>query len=183
MERISFRLMRLEDIPRLLGWLSQPYLVDAWLNGSPLRREETEGKYARRIDGRDPTRPFLILLEGIEIGYIQSYLWRDYPLDSEPFTERERAAASLDIFIGEEKLLGKGIGPIAITEFLRTVLFNTYKADECLIAPLARNTRAIRAYTKAGFRRVRLLEHPREPSTVQLMTITRQEVFSERIRR
>ncbi len=59
-------------------------------------------------------------------------------------------AAELDIWLRERRLCGRGHGPAALrllVEHLRRAL----SISSFLIRPSARNTRAIRAYEKAGF--------------------------------
>ena len=172
-EWISFLPLREREIPNMHRWLSDPYLVQIWLNGKPASYSDIEKKYLPRIQGRDPTDPYLIFCNGMPIGYVQSYLWKDYPENSKYFEPEERNASSLDIFIGEPEYRGKGLGPLILRSFLDSVIFRKYDADTCLITPLASNRTAIRAYEKAGFTKTRTMEYPDEPSTVQLMSIRR----------
>lgn len=177
-EKVKFRRLATPDLPLMHRWLSQPYLVDLWLYGKPFQFEDVVRKYKPRIDGVEPTEPFLILWEDSPIGYIQSYLWKDYPEATTLFNAREESAAGLDVFIGEEGLLGRGIGVSVLTAFLRDVVFARYEVSQCVITPLVNNPRAIRAYRKAGFREVRVIEPPNEPAPVQLMAVTRDEALN-----
>lgn len=172
--RVTFEPLRTSDLRLMHRWLSDPYLVQIWLNGKPASYSDIEKKYLPRIQGREPTDPYLIACNDMPVGYVQSYLWKDYPETSKYFEPEERNASSLDIFIGEPEYRGKGLGPMILRSFLESVVFRKYNADTCMITPLAENTRAIRAYEKAGFRKARLLDHPDEPSTICLMIINRE---------
>ena len=165
------------DLPLMHRWLAQSYLVDLWLHGKPFQFEDVVRKYKPRIDRIEPTEPFLIVWESREIGYIQSYLWKDYPEATALFTTEERLAAGLDVFIGEEDHLGRGIGVSVLTAFLREVVFARYLVSRCVITPPVNNSRAIRAYRKTGFREVRVIEPLNEPAPVQLMAVTREETL------
>ena len=57
----------------------------------------------------------------------------------------------LDVLIGEEKFLGKGLSHRMILEFLRDKFPHVSKV---LIDPEASNTKAIHVYEKAGFKKV-----------------------------
>lgn len=175
-EGIVFRPLHHDDLPLIFKWLNEPYLIREWLNGRPASLREIEEKYRPRIDGRDPTAPYLIIFEGRPVGYIQSYLWNDYPEHSMYLTPEERNASSLDVFIGEGDFRGRGLGPQILRAFLTKVVFRKYTADTCLITPFADNRIAIRAYEKAGFSAVRSMDHPLEPRPVLLMSIRQGDV-------
>jgi len=60
--------------------------------------------------------------EGRPIGWIQWYLWADYPehaqqLEAAPFS------AGIDLAIGEVKMTGLGLGPVAIREATKQLVF------------------------------------------------------------
>ncbi len=57
----------------------------------------------------------------------------------------------------------RGLGPRAIDEFVSSVAFPHSQADRIIVGPAATNARSIRAFEKAGFRRVRVVTLPDEP--------------------
>lgn len=59
--------------------------------------------------------------------------------------------AGLDLFIGDENYLGKGLGPSIIGKFMDEVVFKTLAVDSCIAGPNEQNVRSIRAFEKAGF--------------------------------
>ena len=75
---IAFRPLATADLPLLHRWLNTPH-VAAWWGEAGCSLEQVEEKYAPRTDGREPTRCYLILRDEEEIGFIQTYLIRDYP--------------------------------------------------------------------------------------------------------
>lgn len=172
---IAFRAMAAEDLPLLHRWVSTPPLVEIWNQGRVFTYQEIEEKYGPYIRGEEPTRSYMILCDGERIGYIQTYLWRDYPDYAQhmPVTEE---AASLDVFIGEEAFRHRGLGPQILRSFLRDVVFAIYPVASCIITPEECNEPALRAYEKAGFRPLGTMVHPDEPGPIALMRIGRDEV-------
>lgn len=63
-------------------------------------------------------------------------------------------AAELDIWLNKLENCGKGYGTIALRELVE-YLKNEKGIERFIIRPSEKNTRAIRAYEKAGFKRVR----------------------------
>jgi aminoglycoside 6'-N-acetyltransferase len=92
-------------------------------------------------DEPDSTR-LTIVVDGAVAGLIQFY--------EEP-TPRYRHAA-IDMFL-DPALHGRGLGAAAIRQ-LSAILFGERGHHRITIDPAAANTRAIRAYEKAGFRAV-----------------------------
>lgn len=68
--------------------------------------------------------------------------------------ERNRRT-ELDIWMNSESNCGKGYGPYAL-KLLMEYLHRELGITEFVIRPSARNTRAIRAYLKAGFERLEI---------------------------
>ena len=93
---------------------------------------------------------------------MQSYRVTDHPDYVAQLGRLPAPAFSLDLFIGEPELIGKGHGPALISTFL-PLAFARYGLDYCVIGPNQKNVAAIRAYEKAGFR---FLKEYREDDTV-----------------
>lgn len=105
-----------------------------WWNDDPAETRYPEGtldKWRARIRGEDPTRMYLVQLDERPIGVIQSYLVQDDPDYGEEVGDLGERALSIDLFIGDPSLIGKGHGPALI-----------------------------RAYEKAGFRYLRPYREP-----------------------
>ncbi len=167
---IGFRRLTAEDLPLMHRWFSDPIITQIWNGGESLSYEETVAKYLRYIRREKPTDPYLILYDGRPIGYIQTYLWQDYP-DYGQYLDLS-GAASLDIFIGEAAYRGKGIGPELLSQFLCDYIFSNPHVSRCVITPEAGNRPAIRAYEKVGFRHVKTVAGiPDEPGPVYFMSI------------
>ena len=130
-------------------------------------------RYGPRVDGIEPTHVFVIEYGARAVGWIQWYLWSNYPehaiqLGVEP------GSAGIDLAIGELALTGRGVGPVAICEFLRQIVFQDSRVSAVITDPEVGNLRSLRAFEKAGFaetetvqlagenvrRRVVRLDHP-----------------------
>lgn len=133
-------------------------------------------KYRARISGADDTTDVhVIRSRGRPIGFIQSYRIDDSDAYGRALA-LDVSAAGIDLFIGEPAEIGKGRGPRIIRAFLRDVVFPRHDVAECVIGPSVKNTSAIRAYEKAGFRFYRDAVVPDEPDPEHLMRIRRDEV-------
>ena len=169
----TFRKLTEADFPLMFRWLNTPLLLDIWSFGEAPVYEEMAEKYRRYIRGEKPTHPFMIECDGVPIGYIQCYRWRDWPEDAQ-YLELTEEAASLDVFIGEEAYRGHGLGSALIRQFAREEIFARWpEVASVVITPEVANERAIRAYERAGCIRGRVLHPPHEPRPIQLMRLAR----------
>jgi aminoglycoside 6'-N-acetyltransferase len=145
---VSFRPLRRADFPLLQKWLGAAHVAVWW--GEPLDLTAVNEKYNPLIDGIDHTHVFVMERGGQPFGWIQWYLWSDYPehavqLGAEPFS------AGIDLAIGELGMMGLGLGPVAICEFLRKIVLVETGVDAVIVDPAEANFRSVRAFEKAGF--------------------------------
>jgi RimJ/RimL family protein N-acetyltransferase len=89
-------------------------------------------------------RSFIIEVNGEAVGHI-NYDGMDLA----------RGIAELDIWLRSSEVSGKGYGSDALVALTR-YLHETFGVAEFILRPSRRNTRAIRAYAKAGFARLQL---------------------------
>jgi len=139
--------------------------VRRWWNDDPEERDYPEGTLAEwrsAIRGEDPTDMYMINMDGRPIGVMQSYRVDSYPDYVAQLGTLPAPAFSLDVFIGEPDVIGKGHGVGLIRAFL-PLAFDRYGVDYCVIGPSRSNVSAIRSYEKAGFR---YLKDYREDDTI-----------------
>jgi aminoglycoside 6'-N-acetyltransferase len=86
------------------------------------------------------------------IGYIQYYNKHDFPREHDYATELPTSCAAIDWYIGEPSFVGRGIGTRALKLFLDSYVFANF--DSVFVDPDTANAPAIRAYEKAGFKRI-----------------------------
>lgn len=147
--RIDFEAVEARHYPLLRSWLIKPHMQEWW--GDP----DTELGYIRdMVEGRDTTRPFLILEDAIPVGYIQYWFIGHHQnqewLTAHPWlAELPQDAIGVDLSIGLPEKLSQGLGSEALAEFV--AMLRTRGHDTIVIDPDPKNARAVRAYAKAGF--------------------------------
>lgn len=147
---VSFRPVAVADLDLIAGWLAEPHVRQWW--GEP----ETEVAAIRdMVEGRDGTRPFLILAAGEPVGYIQ--VWRISHFQTDAWTADNPwllaladGTVGVDLMIGEAGQVGKGLGPAVLAAFV--AMLRAEGHDSIVIDPDPGNARAVRAFEKAGFR-------------------------------
>ena len=140
------------DLPLMRRWLESPHVREWW--GEP----DTELGYIREmIEGRDTTRPFIFFTDGEPVGYIQYWFIGHHQnetwiADNPWLAELPSDAVGVDLSIGDPDRLARGIGSGVLRAFTEHLVGKGYKT--IVIDPDPSNTRAVRAYEKAGFRPV-----------------------------
>jgi len=154
---IEFRPLREDDLPLVRAWLEREH-VRRWWRG-PI--DEAIDKRRQGIEeGR--TDQYLIVVDGRPAGLIQTYLVADSP-DWEEIVGAEPGLAGVDLLIGEEELVGRGLGPEVLQAFAREVVFARPETHACVATVEEPNRRSWRAFEKAGFRHVRDVEEDGVP--------------------
>jgi RimJ/RimL family protein N-acetyltransferase len=169
----GFERLKARDLPLIHRWLHTPH-VNRWWYEDAGTCEEVSAQYSAYIEGREPIEPYLILYGGRPVGYIQSYRVSD----DEEYDKLVgiEDAAGVDLFIAEEDLLYRGLGPRLIRRFLKEVVFADRGVEVCIIDPEPENRAAIRAYEKAGFRHFESVQTSGGPA--YLMKLGRAEFFA-----
>jgi RimJ/RimL family protein N-acetyltransferase len=144
---IEFVRMSARDAPLLHEWLRRPHVRPWW--GEPEADDEQVERYLIAADGRP-------------VGMIQTYIAADFP-EWERIVQVGTGVAGLDLLIGEEDLLGRGLGPRVLTQFARDVVFARTGIAACVATVEEGNRRSWRAFEKAGFRHVRDVEEDGRP--------------------
>ena len=147
--RISFRPLTRDDLGMMLRWLSDPD-ISPWYEEGEFTLENMEATYGPVIDGREPTRGFIILIDGQPAGYIQAYLLGDHPEYQEQL-DLEPGIASTDLFLGDPAIRNHGWGTPVLRAFHRRIVFGEMGVCVAAIMPSPRNDRAVASYRKAGF--------------------------------
>jgi aminoglycoside 6'-N-acetyltransferase len=149
---IEFQPLRKDYLPLLRDWLTREHVRRWWRD--PI---ESLAEYEQAIDGLDPTDHYLILLDGRPVGMIETYLVSDHP-EWEAIVQVGEGVAGVDLLIGEEELIGRGLGPQALEAFVKDVVFANPGTHACVASVDEANRRSWRAFEKAGFHHVRDVE-------------------------
>jgi aminoglycoside 6'-N-acetyltransferase len=140
---IVFRPLVPSDYPLLLQWLKTSHW-QAWWGEAEEELEDIKQGLAR-----GEHKSYIVLVEGFPLAYIQS--WEP---DGSPSDVWQSAITAdftgIDMSIGPSEYLGRGYGPAILNAF--AVKLFSEGSEQLIIDPDVSNTRAIRAYYKAGFR-------------------------------
>ncbi len=147
---VAFPPLREEDVILVERWLKEDHVARWWRE--PVE-EAIEKRYAG-IEGRRPTRQFLIELDGRPAGMIQTYLVRDHP-EWQELVKVGDDVAGVDLMIGEPDLVGHGFGPRVLSAFVEDVVFADRFTNAVVATVEEPNRRSWRAFEKAGFVHVR----------------------------
>lgn len=150
MRSIAFRALSIDDMQSLFLWLLRPH-VSKWYARAPGSFQEVVAKYGPRTLEDSPVRAYVIVVDGRDAGYIQTYPIATFPEYAQAIGA-EPGAMGMDLFIGDELLLGWGLGARAIRHFVDEVVFAIDAVPACYAGPAEGNARSIRAFEKAGFR-------------------------------
>lgn len=173
--RLRLRPVEERDLSSMLRWLVEPQVLYWW------DEELTDLDAARREylepDPVSPGQGYVIEEGERGVGYIQ---WWQRTRD-----EEDSWWAGIDIFIGEPEARERGLGTEAV-RMLLAYLLEVRRLHRVTIDPETANTRAIRSYEKAGFRRDGVLRHNDFLRGVyvdtQMMSILEDEWPAERAR-
>jgi len=148
---LGFRPMAEADFAAVARWHSSPHVLEWWDRAS-LDEPSVRTRYLPRLRGDEPTRMWVLEVDGRPAGMLQSYRVVDYDDYAESTGDSE--AIGFDYLIGEVALIGRGIGTRMIWEFCRDVLRREYPdAPRFLASPALRNERSLRVLAKCGFNR------------------------------
>ena len=145
----AFRAMSRDDLPMIERWLVTPEVMRWW--GEP---DEQYELVSGDLDHPDMDQ-FIVELDGRPFAYIQCYRLSTW---NPGFGEQPRDARGIDQFIGEPDMVDQGYGSALIRTFVDDLL----EAGTPLVVtdPDPENIRAVRAYEKAGFQKVSLVDTP-----------------------
>ena len=150
---IGFRPLTEADLGLVEIWLRREHVARWWRDDIG----EAIAEFRAGIAGTDAAEYFLIVVDGRPVGLIQTYLASDHP-DWDAVVRVGPAVAGVDLFVGEPELIGRGVGPRILAEFVREVVFAD-PATHAVVATVEEpNRRSWRAFEKAGFRHVRDVE-------------------------
>ena len=146
----AFGWMLTADLPILRCWLMKPHVAEWW--GDP---DEQFVLVSEDLD-HPAMEQFMVASGDQPFAYLQCYdpdAWPDNGFGALPGGTR-----GIDQFIGEPAMLDRGHGSALIRAFIEGLLGTG--TPRVVTDPDPANTRAVRAYEKAGFRKDRLVDTP-----------------------
>ncbi|GAA3864499.1 GNAT family N-acetyltransferase [Celeribacter arenosi] len=135
-----FRPLVPADRARIVAWLAQPHIGGWWQDG------DTEWPLLAAEFGTGRCDMRVVETGGVPFAFVQDYDVRTWPMPQ--YDDLPEGARAMDTFLGNPAYIGRGHGAGYIRARADALL-----AQFPLVAvdPSPENTRAIRAYTAAGF--------------------------------
>lgn len=152
---MSFIPLSKVHLPIFILWLQKPHIKPVWQESENL--EELEQKFLVKLPTQS-VHPFIIEHNNKPIGYIQYY--EATKVGGNWWPNEKPNTYGVDLMIGEEEYLNKGLGPIIIKEFIEFLKSRHEIVESIIIDPEPTNTRAIRAFEKAGFQKEKQITTP-----------------------
>jgi aminoglycoside 6'-N-acetyltransferase len=157
---IAFRPLLADDLAQLHEWLEQPHVRRWWRD--PEGYDEVVAHYLPSIEGTDPSEHYVIVVDGRDVGMIETYLVSDYP-EYDALVQVGAGVAGVDLLIGEHDLTGRGLGTETLRRFVEEIVFAHAQTSACIAGVEVENAASLRAFAKAGFAPVRDYEEEGRP--------------------
>ena len=152
-----FHPMSPADLPLIRRWLALPHVRQWW--GDP---EEQYTLVSGDLD--EPAMDqYIVAFAGNPFGYLQCY---DLTAWNSGFGQHPQGTRGIDLFIGEPDMIERGHGSALIRAFADERL--RQGAPRMVTDPDPVNRRAMRAYEKAGFEKVRMVDTPDGPALLMV---------------
>lgn len=158
----TFKPVEENDLPLLHTWFEKPH-VDLWWP-VPDEQEDFFKSFLERIRA-GVKKPYMVLLNDLPIGYIQSYSVDKTTHSWLPKLPSDGNVIGIDQFIGEPDYLYKGFGPLFIKQFVDDLIAKD-PSITIIVDPDPTNSVAIRCYEKVGFKRFGVYQAPWGPALV-----------------
>ena len=165
-----------KDYTLMAKWLTDPKVLEFYKgrdNAHDLTK--VKEKYSVKILNETNTYACILELDSKPIGYVQFY---EIDVKQKKKFEllQNELIYGIDMFIGETSEWNKGLG----SKYLRLLvkwIFKNKNPAHIIIDPRVENTRAIHAYEKVGFTKVRVISNyeiwESKPSDNWLMILTK----------
>ncbi len=150
----EFHVVRPEHYQLLHRWLNTPHVAKFW--DGAVSMSEVIGKYDHKIH-LNTERAYFVKQQQDFIGYISVYIANK--VGGAWWEEEEDGTLGVDLLIGEESLLGKGLGASYLVVFTDWLL-EQKGVKKIITDPSPKNLSAIKSYQKAGFVNAGLITTP-----------------------
>jgi aminoglycoside 6'-N-acetyltransferase len=134
------------DLAMVRAWQMAPH-VQAWWDDDPI---------SLAAEDEPDVGQFIVAVDGRPFAYLQCYLQGAHPENG--LGTHPEGTCGIDQFIGMPHMVGRGHGSAFIRAFAEGLL--AAGAPRVITDPAVANTRAIRAYAKAGFAGDREVDTP-----------------------
>lgn len=147
--QFKFQPLCLSDFQLMHDWFNHPH-VQEFYSLRPWTLEDVENKLRLYLDQTSSVKPYIVYLEERPIAFIQYSFLSYNPWPDQDFSEKiVKEGVGIDVFIGEKKDIGRGLGVSLIQACLEELIWPSF--NYCVADPDVRNTRSIRLFEKCGF--------------------------------
>jgi aminoglycoside 6'-N-acetyltransferase len=164
---LAFRPMRPQDLPQVWRWLNAPHMRDFYQK-TPISQAEVEAEFLPDLRGEFPTFHHFALLGGRPIGKLQCYRNLAYPDYAAEIGVAE--GVSIDLFIGEAELLGRGVGRRMLRAYALEIALPLHPDEaKAFICHELANLRARACSKAAGFVSLGVVDEAGAPSELLVL--------------
>ncbi|MFM9370280.1 GNAT family N-acetyltransferase [Streptomyces sp. Da 82-17] len=143
------------DLAAVHAWMNDPEVARFW--EMPLPEQQIEA-YLREQRASAHSTPYLGCIDGTPMSY-----WELYRADLDPLAAHYAAKprdAGVHLLLGPSDFRGRGLGARLLRAVSDWQLAVQPYAERVVAEPDVRNVRSVRAFERAGFRKVRELDLP-----------------------
>ena len=159
---ITFRPLAEADLEILHDWLNRPHMR-AHYQSEPISLAEVRREYRPRLRDARSVHCHVALLDGQPMGSLQCYRLRDEAEFAAEVGETDGVA--VDLFIGEARHIGQGIGRRMLRSYVLDVVRPLFPGEaNCFICHADDNEAALRCSLAAGFAVLRDVVEDGKPS-------------------
>lgn len=153
---LEFTQLTFKNLNLIHQWFQNPETKKWYARDDDWSLDKIKKKYAPRLEGKEDVPSFIVHLDDKPIGFIQYYPFSDSALPEGVTPDKAKTlgidyqrSVGIDLFIGEESLIGQGMGALIMLEFIETHLPKQFQ--DIYVDPDKNNIRAHKSYFKVGF--------------------------------
>lgn len=124
--------------------------VSRWYDMRKFVYDDVEKKYGSSHEADIPVTSYIVMINDLPAGYVQTYKVDDYPAYADAIAVHGDVAG-MDMFIGDRDFMYKGYGKTIVDLFVKTVIFAGETVNRCIAGVEPTNDTAIKTYKNAGF--------------------------------
>ena len=162
--KVTLRAMGRGDLPDVARWRAQDHVARWWAADGEPTLEAVTAHYGPAIDGMEPTRMWVVEVNGRSVGFCQDYRISDHPefaaLVPDP------GAVGVDYAVGEPAVVGRGVGTALLWAWLLSARRRYRDVATYFSAPDHRNTASLRVLAKVGFTEGTWFDEPQSDGSV-----------------
>jgi len=147
--KITFEALQESHLALIHKWFNEPH-VQKYYSLRPWTLEQIHQKLTPHITKEKTIDSFVVFLDQIPIGYIQSYAIAQFPWEDQELSEKiVKRSTGIDFFIGDPLYVGQGYGQEIVLAYLNEKIWPHFRY--CLADPDSENKASLHLFKKLGF--------------------------------